>query len=181
MIPIVLHEAEEATLEPYCKRNVTGLTKFTPRELVDKINAIQDTANEKALLVHYWNRLCLACDNGNAEAMAGWLTALALATHTADFLLPKAASRLGSDKGNRKRSKAGGAVAKAAAAKRESTLKAAIDECVKNDPALLNAKPKVLLAALCRKPDDKDRLKKMGYEDSTALKRIGEILKEKRN
>jgi hypothetical protein len=178
MIPIVLHPAEETALKPYCRRNVTGPTKFTPRELVDKINALPDTTAEKALLVHYWNRLSLACSTGNAEAIAGWLTALALATHTAGFLLRQAKSRVKSTKALGPVHGIGTAATAAAGAEREAALRAAIDVHLKDDHALLNAKPGRLLAVLCR--EDKDRLKKMGYADSTALKRIGKILKEKR-
>ncbi len=98
MIKITLIGVEHDLLRPYLERNVTGLGTLTVDALVEKINALPDATQEKALLRHYWERLCLALSQDNAEAIAGWLTALALATHTAGFLLPKAASRVKSSK-----------------------------------------------------------------------------------
>lgn len=126
MTPIILQEAEEAALKPYCAHNVTGLPKFTPRVLVDKINALPDTANEKALLVHYWGRLSAACITGNAEAVAGWLVAIALATHTAAFLLPLAAGKIKQEKTIKRVRSKGTAATMAAAERRQYALDVAV-------------------------------------------------------
>lgn len=96
-----LFPAIETALVPYCARNVTGLPKFTPAALVDRINALPDAAREKALAVHYWNRLLLAVEQKNGEAIAGWLAATALAAHATGFLLPHAATGIKFTKGRK--------------------------------------------------------------------------------
>lgn len=169
MIPIKLHEWENEALQPYIERyaGVIGLGKLSAGSLVDKINAIPDTASEKALLVHYWNGLCLALSQQNDQAIAGWLTALALATHTASFLLPKAASRVKSTKALNSRRSAGTASTKKKAAARDKKIRRIVEQAFKKSPSV--------------KPKQFGHLAdKLRIAESTLVKKAGEILKELR-
>lgn len=124
-------------LKPHIARNVAGLGKFTVDTLVDKINSLPDTTREKALLVHYWGRLTLALIQGNNEAADGWLVALALGTHTADFLVPKAASRVKSTKALNPA--AGGTTTKRKAAERDRRIERIVSQKFGESP---NVRPK---------------------------------------
>ncbi len=137
MNKITLLDVERDLLQPCLNRNVTGLGKFTADELVEKINMLPDTSREKVLLIHYWQRLCLALGQDNAEAADGWLAALALATHTAGFLLPKAASRVKSTKALNPA--AGGNTTKCKAAERDKEIERIINQKFLESP---NVRPK---------------------------------------
>lgn len=119
-------EIMREALKPHIDRNMAGLGKITVDTLVDKINSLPDTTPEKALLVHFWNRLTLTLDKGNDEAVDGWLVALALATHTAGFLLPKAASRVKSNKALNP--KAGGDATKRKAEARDKEIERVVEQ-----------------------------------------------------
>lgn len=175
MIPIVLHDVERDLLHPYLERNASGLPKFTPDEIVGKINAIPDTAPEKALLVHYWNRLCMALSQQNSEAIAAWLVALALATHTASFLLPKASGKLKQEKHAKgDLHKTGTKANQDKGEARKAELHQNILDYITGNPSALNKS-----ATVCR-----NSLRAKGllcdYADSTALGEIKELFAEKR-
>lgn len=154
-------------LKPHITRNMSGLGRtFTAADLAEKINAVPDTVGEKALLVHYWGRMTLAIITDNAEAVAGWLTALAVATHTAGFLLQKAASRVKSTKGLKSGQPSGTRALKEKSERRMGQLKQGIDTYVTENPQALKRG-----ATACR---NALRARKLmhGYSDSYVLKQV---------
>jgi hypothetical protein len=174
VIPIKLREWEAEMLRPYCERNVTGLTTFTPDDLIGKINAVPDTAREKVLLVHYWNRLCLALSQQNSEAISGWLVALALATHTASFLLPKASGKLKQEKTAKRIQPVGTIANKTKGDEHLAELHANIINHINSNPHALDKSATVCRNAL--------RAKGLlcGYADSTALAEIKVLFAKRR-
>lgn len=176
MIPIKLHEWENEALQPYIERyaGVIGLGKLSAGSLVDKINALPDGTPEKALLVHYWQRLRLALSQQNDQAIAGWLTALALATHAAGFLVPKAAGKLKQEKTAKRIQPAGTAANKVKGDEHLAELHQNILDYITGNPSALNKS-----APVCR---NSLRAKGLlcGYKDSTALGEIKKLFAEKR-
>jgi len=175
MIPVKLHEWEDAALRPYCNRPRGGFVSFTPQQLVDKINAVPDVTHEKAWLIHYWGRLCLACSNQNSEAIEGWLTALALATHTAGFILPLAKPEMSRRKKLRSTVQPkSGAALKEKSDSKMNLLRQAVKDYLIRKPKGLNHG-----ATACR-----DALQARGellYSKSYGLKKVCEIFDDLRH